>query len=129
MKTIVVELRGGKFYDVRVKGEKNILFTPTKFDLDGWHCEIDSYGDITCEYIRVKKDDHYIVTYTLTHDGIETVYNKRTGYPSNMLEERKVGNTIRNGTIYLLDLPKVKAKSAYYKPERKICTMYRNSNL
>ncbi len=80
MKTIVVELKGGKFYDVRVKGEKNIIFTPTKFDLDGWHCEIDSYGDITCEYVRIKKDDHYIVTYTLTHDGIETVYSKKTGY-------------------------------------------------
>ena len=60
------------------------------------------------------------MTYTLTHDGIETVYNKRTGYPSNMLEERKVGNTIKNGTIYLLDLPKVKAKSAYFKPKRRI---------
>lgn len=128
MKTIVVELRGDKFYDVRVKGEKNILFTPTKFDLDGWHCEIDSYGDITCEYVRIKKDDHYIVTYTLTHDGIETVYSKKTGYAGHILQEQKVGNTIKNGIIYLLDLQKVKAKSAYYKPERKICTMYRNSN-
>lgn len=129
MKTIVVELKGGKFYDVRVKGEKNILFTPTKFDLDGWHCEIDSYGNITCEYIRIEKGEHYIVTYTLTRDGIETVYSKKTGHSGNVLQERNIGKTINNGKIYLLDLEKVNAKSAYFKPERKICTMHENSNL
>lgn len=123
MKTIVVELRGGKFYDVRAKGEKKIIFSPTKFDLDGWHCEIDSYGDITCEYSKIEKEEHYIVTYTLTHEGVENVYTKKTNYPGHMLQERKVGKSNRNGIIYLLDLPKTKAKSAYFKQERKFNTL------
>ena len=46
-----------------------------------------------------------------------------------LLQERNIGKTINNGKIYLLDLEKVKAKSAYFKPERKICTMHQNSNL
>lgn len=123
MKTIVIELRGGKFYDVRAKGEKNIIFSPTKFDLDGWHCEVDSYGDITCEYTRINQGEHYIVTYTLTHDGVEKVYTKKTNYPGHLLQEGKVANSIKNGTIYLLDLPKTKAKSAYYKKAKEISTL------
>lgn len=118
MKTIKIELRNGKFSEVKVKGLKGIQFTKDSLDLDGWHCEVDSYGDITCEYTRIEKGNHYIVTYSLTHDGQETVYTKKTNCPSRKLVEQKVATKVRNGTIYLIDLPKVHARSAYYKPAR-----------
>ena len=124
MKTIKIELKNGKFSKVKVKGLKGIQFTKDCLDLDGWHCEVDLQGNITCEYTRIEEGNHYIVTYTLTTDGVESVYTKKNNYPGYKLLEQKVASKVRNGTIYLIDLPKTKARSAYYKPAKIIKNPY-----